>query len=342
MTDTPALVEELALDDLPGPPPDFDACEDEGDAPVAFGLVSPRQVLVTWLPAAFDLWGVKYRVVTGWQDRGRPLSSGGFDPRGRVLVHHTGSKSSATNPHPALGTVTQGRPDLSGPLCHISTDYNGVTSIVAAGRANHAGKAKAVGSTPAGDGNTLWIGNEVDTNGIQTMPKAQYDAIVLTTCAIFHHEGVTAAEVPDHLALHATTSYSGKWDLGAGDGRSGVPYPRRDLIADVTARLKAGPPKRNTPSPTPQENDMQLSDPVNVRDPKTNEVVQVPYSTILARQDWVYQETLRQKAVLDAIAAKLLTHEEVQAAAEAGAKAGAAAALDAKIAGADVTLEVTP
>ena len=89
-------------------------------------------------------------------------------------------------------------------------------------------------------------------------------------------------------------------------------------------------------APAPEEDDMKLTDLVNVRDPKTNKVVQVPYSTILARQDWVYQETIRQKAVLDAIAGKLLTPAEVQAA----AKQGAADALDEKIADATVTLEV--
>ena len=244
----PEHVEVVDPADLPEDDPDYYGCEEaeENDGPalvggaLGFGATS-HQVLATWIAAQFDKWGVKYKVVAGAKDRGRPLSAGRFDPNG-LLIHHTGSKSSASNPHPSLGTVTNGRSDLRGPLCQISTDYDGVTYIVACGRANHAGKARATMGNPAGDGNAMYVGNEVQTNGTQKMPQAQYDALVLSSAAIIDYLGH-----PEKLGLHATTSLSGKWDLGAGNGKV-EPYDLNRLRADVVARLKAGPPSSNTPA----------------------------------------------------------------------------------------------
>lgn len=231
MTDDVAL----SLEDLPDDAPDFDPCEEAGDGEVvAFGLLGPSQHPATWILAAFKKWGVKYRVVAGWETRGRP--SGAFNPRG-VLNHHTGSTSSASNPAGALRTVTVGRSDLAGPLCQVSTGYDGVTTIVAAGRANHAGRMKALGKLPAGDGNAQLIGNEIQTDGKQAMPREQYDAVVLVNAALLDAMGSSINE----LGLHATTSYEGKWDLGAGTGKSGAPFNLSKLRSDVAARLHAGP-----------------------------------------------------------------------------------------------------
>jgi hypothetical protein len=220
-----------------GPPPvEFDPCE-EPESPI-LGLLraATAHQMATWLPAAFDKWGVKYRVVAGWQTRGRPATSGGFAPRG-LNVHHTGTTSSAASPSPALSTLVNGRSDLPGPLCQYSTGYDGIVTIVAAGRANHAGHAVAAGTLPAGDGNALRLGDEVQTNGTQRMPQVQYDTVVLAACAVLDHFG------KDHrdAVLHATTSDTGKWDLGAGSGIAGKPYPLTNFQADVKARLAAGP-----------------------------------------------------------------------------------------------------
>lgn len=238
----------IRVEDLPPDTGEFYPCEEPSESGVlgalTFGTTS-RHVLATWLPAAFDKWGVRYVKVAGWEDRGRPMASGYFDPNAS-LTHHTGSTSSATNPAPSLRTLIEGRSDLSGPLSQVSTDYNGLTYIIAAGRANHAGTAKATMGNPAGDGNAMYLGNEVQTNGTQTMPKAQYDATVLVAAAIADHFGQTSAS---KVGLHATTSLSGKWDLGAGTGKSGVPYSITKFRADVTARLIAGPPTQEDDVP---------------------------------------------------------------------------------------------
>ena len=252
----PDHIEVVDPADLPDDDPGFEACEEGDNLPdeialgggaMAFGTTS-RHVLATWLPAAFDKWGIKYKVVAGWENRGRPISAGYFDPNGS-LTHHAGTKSSATSPAPSLKTLIEGRSDLKGPLCQVATDYNGVVYIIAAGRANHAGKARATMGNPAGDGNAMYIGDEVMTSGLQTMPPAQYNAAVLVAVAIADHFKQTNGA---KAGLHSTTSLSGKWDLGAGNGRV-EPYSITKFRADVTARLKAGPPGKPKPitPPTP-------------------------------------------------------------------------------------------
>ncbi len=320
---------------LPDDVDDFDACEAlDPDAPTGIvGLVGPGQRPITWVTAAFRKWGVKYRVIGGWETRGRPPSSGPFNPRG-VLVHHTGSTSSATNPAGALGIVTNGRPDLPGPLCQISTGYDGVTTIVAAGRANHAGRMRALGSIPAGDGNAQLIGNEVQTNGTQQMPRAQYDAVVLSTAALLDRLGASVAE----LGLHNTTSLEGKWDLGAGNGRSGQPYSITKLRGDVAARLKAGPPNQS------EEDDMQLTD--LMTNTLTGKKVQVGAMIDSANKTAYQAKQLAAAAARDAaatlaltkaVAAKQLTPAQITAAVKAGVDAANA---DAVVITGDVT--VTP
>lgn len=221
---------------------EFNPCE-EGDnfdelAPglMPFGTTS-RHVKCTWLPAQLKKWGVRYKIVEGFETRGRPISAGYFDPNGS-LTHHTGSTSSPTNPNPSLSTLINGRSDLKGPLSQVATDYTGLVYLIAAGRANHAGKARATMGNPAGDGNAMYVGNEVMTNGLQKMPPAQYEATVLFAAAVADYFGQTDAA---KAGLHATTSLSGKWDLGAGTGKV-EPYSITKFRADVTARLKAGPP----------------------------------------------------------------------------------------------------
>lgn len=245
----------LELHEIPDDdnPDEFYGCEDgdneDENAPqlmLGFGATSSHK-LCLWLPAAFDKWGVRYKKVAGWENRGRPISAGYFDPNAS-LTHHTGSKSSAANPAPSLKTVIEGRSDLRGPLAQVSTDYNGLTYIIAAGRANHAGKARATMGNPAGDGNAMYIGNEVQTNGTQAMPGVQLDATVLVATAIADHFRQVNA---DKVGLHHTTSLSGKWDLGAGTMVPGVPYDLRTFRGKVNARLKAGPPGAPTPPRPP-------------------------------------------------------------------------------------------
>lgn len=168
-------------------------------------------VWLDWLPDALRDEGCSVITESGWSSRGRPASTGAFNPSG-VLVHHTGTTASSSNPHPTLHMcMYEGRPpDLPAPLCQGLICYAGDVHVVAAGRANHAGAANASGPMPAGDGNALYVGWECDYNGSQKMSGAQYDAMILASAAVCRHFGRSSA----YVRGHKETSQTGKWDPG--------------------------------------------------------------------------------------------------------------------------------
>lgn len=161
--------------------------------------------------------GLRVVTVPGWETRSRPESAGGFAPVGN-LWHHTGSKDQ--NPlsieddfEYAKWLAEVGRSDLAAPLCQVSVGRNGTLYVCAAGRGNHAGKAKASGPVPAGDGNVLYIGWECQNDGTEGWSPAQYDAMVRAAAATSTHYGWTA----EANRGHKETSLTGKWDPGALD-----------------------------------------------------------------------------------------------------------------------------
>ena len=120
----------------------------------------PRQ---TGIPAALKKYGVKYETVPGWRTRG----SASFNPRG-VVCHWTAGPRNAKG-RPSLNVVTYGRPGLSGPLCQVYLDRNGVAVVVAAGRANHAGRGGYKGLS----GNSSVFGIEAECGGDGDWTDAQ-------------------------------------------------------------------------------------------------------------------------------------------------------------------------
>ena len=165
---------------------------------------------IPWLIDVLREAGVPVVEEGNWRDRS---VGGAFDPIG-VLWHHTAARSSPANPAPSVGIVINGRPDLVGPLCHALVDYNGVFHLIAAGRANHAGEARASGPIPAGDGNTMLIGWEIDYEGDpskaspQHMTDAQYQNSVAATGAVLRQLGRDAS----YARGHRETSVTGKPD----------------------------------------------------------------------------------------------------------------------------------
>lgn len=166
-----------------------------------------------WLAEEFRAAGLEVVEVEGWENRGRPASTGGYDPDQGITVHHTGATSSAANPGPTLATLIQGRSDLPGPLAPWSVRYDGVVVVIAAGRCNHAGRiGKRISFAAIGaDGNAIFMGDEVDTNGTQDMPAAQRDAIARTNAVYLKHFDRTT----ERVHRHADISGTGKWDLGS-------------------------------------------------------------------------------------------------------------------------------
>lgn len=166
-----------------------------------------------WLADEFRAAGLKVVEVDGWENRGRPASTGNYDPRGPLTKHHTGVTSSASRPHPTLSVLITGRSDLPGPLIPYTTGYDGTVYVVAAGRCNHAGpigKSGVLGMPKGYDGNALAMGDEVDTNGTQTLPEAQKRAMSIAAAVVLRHFDKGA----EWEHRHADISGSGKWDLG--------------------------------------------------------------------------------------------------------------------------------
>lgn len=167
-----------------------------------------------WLADEFRKAGLTVREVDGWKDRGRPASTGSYDPRGPLTIHHTASTTSASNPRPTIGLLVAGRSDLPGPLAPYSTGADGVITVIAAGRCNHAGpvgRSGVLGMPYGADGNALAMGDEVDTNGTQAMPEVQRTAMATAAAVVLTHFD----KVPAWLHRHADISGSGKWDLGS-------------------------------------------------------------------------------------------------------------------------------
>lgn len=168
-----------------------------------------------WMADEYRAAGLEVIEIEGWKNRGRPASTGHFDPRGPETVHHTGSTSSRLVPRPSLNTLIVGRSDLPGPLSQKATDYHGVVILIAAGRANHAGRVgkRGVPGMPLGaDGNALALGDEVMTNGIQALTPAQRRSIAIQSAVDLAHFGHDDA---DYAHRHEDISSTGKWDLGS-------------------------------------------------------------------------------------------------------------------------------
>ncbi len=139
-----------------------------------------------------------------WRDHHRPSTTGPFGDMHGILNHHTGPFSSVKG---ILATLWEGRSDLPGPLCHVSTAPDGRLFLVGwNGRANHAGlgarnvdAALLVEAQPpapgpdAVDGNAVLYGNEVMHPGNdRRYPDAQIEAAVRFNAAVCEHHGWTA------------------------------------------------------------------------------------------------------------------------------------------------------
>lgn len=153
--------------------------------------------------------GLEVVEIPNWENRRRP---GAHNPGG-TLWHHVGSSGNgrATADWMAL----RGRPDLPAPLCQLSLDRQGVVYVSAAGRANHAGKAKSSGPMASGDGNAIYVGVECHNTGTEGWGKPQYEAMVTLAVVLTRLRGGTA----ESNRMHRETSITGKWDPGGLDER---------------------------------------------------------------------------------------------------------------------------
>lgn len=203
------------------------------------------------LPDLLREAGLTVIEIDGWETRGRDPEHGPFAPVG-VLNHHTGDKANGLAYAKWLFLV--GRSDLPAPLCHLSIDRQGRVYVGAAGRANHAGKARAAGSVASGDGNTLYVGIEAQNTGTEGWSAEQYGALVTANAVINLHVTHNSAWT-NHA--HYETSVTGKWDPGDPAGRllgKNRVMNMDKFRADVVAKMSqlATPPRVLRPKRSPK------------------------------------------------------------------------------------------
>lgn len=131
--------------------------------------------------------GVKYRTVSGWRNRGR----GAMGSIQSVMCHHTAGPARGNSP--SLNVVAYGRPGLSGPLSQLFLARDGTVIIVAAGRANHAGRVSSNRYS-----NSHSIGIEAEATGTSSWPSVQIDAYAKLCKALIDEFGLSTSRVVGH------------------------------------------------------------------------------------------------------------------------------------------------
>lgn len=145
----------------------------------------------------------------GWKTRGAVLPA----KPDTIIAHHTATPASANGDLPTLRLLVNGRSDLPGPLCQIALSRSGVIHLVAAGKANHAGKGAWRGQTSS----AATIGIEAEhPGGREHWSKLQYDAYVRLCAALCRYLEVDPGRVCAHRewALPAGRKTDPNFDMG--------------------------------------------------------------------------------------------------------------------------------
>lgn len=182
---------------------------------------------------------------SGWSTRG----SATFSPLGAV-DHHTAS-SRGGGPFAALGICRSGRSGLPGPLCNVHASRplaNGRVrlTVVAAGRANHAGSGGYRGLS----GNSSAWGLEAENDGI----GEAWSATLLLAVHVFNaavlrlsgrdegwacdHQEWTPRKVDISPSMHQVRAETGRLLRGAADWSDSA--TRADLDLAVVEALARG------------------------------------------------------------------------------------------------------
>ncbi len=164
-----------------------------------------------WLADVIRAYGVKVVELPNWKVWG----NGDFGHIKGIIVHHTGSNNTSAQyiaRNPGLGNALSSQIHLS---------RTGVATMCGVGVAWHAGR----GSYPGWQTNNAnWqsIGIEAQSDGTSPWPAAQMEAYYKICAAILMKLGKRAT--PQTLIAHWEYSRAaqGKWDPGAGNGRSGA------------------------------------------------------------------------------------------------------------------------
>lgn len=147
---------------------------------------------LTWLPDVLRAAGLTVVEQPGWQTRGH----GDMGTVRGVLCHDTASNLT-TDDKADITLVTNGRPDLAGPLAQLVLGHTGTYYVICAGKAWHAGAGKWQGITT---GNSSFIGIEAENPGKpdSVWPPQQYDAYAKGCAAILKHVGASSNMCAGH------------------------------------------------------------------------------------------------------------------------------------------------
>jgi hypothetical protein len=143
----------------------------------------------------------------GWRTHNR-AGHGAWGPMNGVTIHHTAGSDSKN-------IVWSGTSALPGPLCHTHLAKDGTATMIANGRANHAGtfaqnaftavlnessKHPRPDAAEPVDGNAHFYGIEIENlgDGKDPYPVAQYQAAVRWAAAICRAHGWSANSVIGH------------------------------------------------------------------------------------------------------------------------------------------------
>lgn len=210
----------------------------------------------TWLADVLRAAGANVIEYPGWKTRGRPRSTGRFQPRG-VIWHHDAS-AKGPSPYVAKFCAETGRPaeGIPAPLSQtwVCAGCNGAHAVgtwhvLAAGRANHAGVGAGWGGFTQDSGNAAAIGVETDHTTGEPFPAAMYAALVKGTAGIMKHLRANPARM---LAGHKEYAVGRKTDpteITMGKGRADVAAAMLPT-APVPPRPSVPPTPKPTPKPT--------------------------------------------------------------------------------------------
>jgi hypothetical protein len=175
--------------------------------------------------------GIKVTEVQGWATRGRTK----FDPQA-VVVHWTASRKSCTN------LLVHGRSDVPGPLCNFEVlPGNDGVKLVAAGKANHAGKALTRFT------NSVSFGIEAAGPPIGPEEFKVYHALVAAICRVYKIP--VGQGVRDHHEV-ATNPPGRKVDIsGKVKGLTLSSDHNMNVFRDKVARLLKTPDEPRPPRP---------------------------------------------------------------------------------------------
>ena len=205
--------------------------------------------------------GDRLKTLDGWESDGVGGTMGNI---WGVIWHHTGNAAETAQ------SISQGRPDLAGPLAQIHIAPDGIVTIVAVGPCNHAGAGSWPG-LPTDGANAYTIGIECawprntalteETASQERWPDAQIISMRAVGAALTKHLGVPVS----HNISHREWARFGpagqrqfKWDPGNLD----MDWFRGEIQKDIDGAFD-GPSIPQPPEPQPLQhpsNDQMLKD----------------------------------------------------------------------------------